>query len=1286
MRPARTCGPWVYSAAAGRGSQGNNGEGEGMRRGLHLSLMMLLAWAVLQVRAAEPVPAPLREWQQWVLNGQEFRACPFLATRTPGDARSHVCAWPGTLELNLGAEGGSFRQRWQVHADSWVSLPGNLEHWPREVQLDGRAAPVVAREGVPQLRLSPGTHELSGRFAWAARPEQLAVPPQTALVQLTLDGRPVAQPERPGNAVWLGQRRSAAERDQLDVTVHRLVRDDLPARLVTQLSLYVAGAGREVLLGPVLPADFVPLNLSGGLPARYENDGRLRVQLRPGRFTLQLEARGAGAAASITRPEAAAPWPEEEVWSFEGMDRLRVAAVEGAEGIDAAQANVPLEWRSLPAFRIPAGGSLTVAERSRALSNPDDNRLGLARELWLDFSHGGYTLTDHITGRLNRDWRLDMAPPYRLEAARTGGMAQPLLVTAGEDGAAGVELRERELDLSTIARVERARASMPATGWSTRFDNVSGTLHLPPGHRLLAAPGADYAHGSWIEGWGLWNLFGVLVVIVLVHWVAGPLAAVVAAVALALLYQDDPSMIWLWANALAAIALLRAAPEGRLRRFVSRYRTLSFVVLVLALLPLLVGELRLAIYPQLDAPAHGYEQWYGEEKSRPRTVVPGMMPAQEDAVAVPAPPPVASRDGQGAGAAPVPEAGQATASGLDRYASVLNRYAAGTQLQAGPGVPDWRYITYRFGWSGPVEPSQSVRFIWLGPVALGLWRIIGVLATALFALLLARATFHFPLDAPWLPARLRRALARGAAAGMAAVLLLAPADLVQAQSPGYPGTELLNELRNRLTQPPVCGSSCAEVMSASVRATGERLDVELSVSALAHVAVALPQAGDRWQLERVELDGRPAPFALREGDASAWLPVGEGAHTLRLSGRIANAETVQLNFPQVPRAITVSATGWDASGVSNGRLLAGSLELVRRGTAGEGTTELAPSEFPPFVRVVRTFRLDLDWSIQGEVVRLAPRTAPLQVEIPLVEGESVISAGLEVRDGRIIVPLPRGQLSSSWQSLLLRSESLSLGLPEGPQQRAEEWVFAVGPEWHVEFDGLPPSLPPYEGGQWTFHFIPRAGESLNVTIRRPAPAPGRTLAIDSATHVAGFGKRSVNGELHLRYRSTQAGRYTLKLPADLRVTEVSVDGQSVPVRPENGELPLSLLAGEHEVGIHWTAPRGAGLLTRPDLIDLGLPAGNVRTRVSLPDDRWALAAGGPGVGTTVLYWGELLIFLAVAWALSRWRRSPLRLHEWLLLGLGLSTLSWPVFVTVAAWLLVMRWREGWAHGQTTWCR
>jgi hypothetical protein len=46
--------------------------------------------------------------------------------------------------------------------------------------------------------------------------------------------------------------------------------------------------------------------------------------------------------------------------------------------------------------------------------------------------------------------------------------------------------------------------------------------------------------------------------------------------------------------------------------------------------------------------------------------------------------------------------------------------------------------------------------------------------------------------------------------------------------------------------------------------------------------------------------------------------------------------------------------------------------------------------------------------------------------------------------------------------------------------------------------------------------------------------------------------------------------------------------------------------------------------------------------------------------------------------LGRSRRAPLRSHEWLLLGLGLSTFSWSVLLLFVVWMFAMRWREGFA--------
>ncbi len=1258
-----------------------------MRTGLGALLLYCLAGLSSVVVAAD-LPPELAGWSDWVIRGQEFRRCPFFATSMPGQPAAHRCAWPEPLTLAVDADGGRFSQRWLVYADTWITLPGDLNSWPENVQIDSGEAPVVARDGVPTVRVGPGTHALDGRFAWTSRPEALPIPAETGIVELTVDGRAVEQPERLAGAVSLGKRRSTEQPAALELQVYRLVQDEIPVRLLTHLRLQVAGDAREERLAEVLPTGFTPIALDSALPARIDADGRLRVQVRPGSWQVVLTARGPGVATALSRPSAAVPgtgrWPREEVWSFEANDRLRIAAAEGASAVDPVQANVPAEWQSLPAFRMAADSTLTIVERSRGLANIDDNRLTLNRQLWLDFDHGGFTAVDTIAGTMRRDWRLDMAAPFSLQSARIGTDA--LLVTEGaKPGATGVELRLPDVALEAVSRTATTRGTLPATGWQTRFDGVQGTLHLPPGHLLLAVRGADGAPDSWLERWGLWNLFGVLIVAVFTAWVAGKRVAAIGFGALLLTYQAFPGQIWLWGNLLAAIAVAGAVPEGRFRRFASGYRALSFVVLGAALLPFLWGQVRLALYPQLESSTmYALAQMGGSatEAGQSDQFAPPYVPPPEIALDVSAAPPAPmNMEAEGGSRS----SGEYLRKQVRQYGGLnaqqlMQRYAPGTLLQTGPGIPDWQFNSYAFRWSGPVEQDQTVQFIYAGRILLAVWRIVGVALTAiLFLWLLRRA-----LPGRWPVTSLSRTAAGTTVVGVLLATLMLAAIPFPARAQSTPDPALLVELKARLLAPPPCAPNCAEILSATVLATPELLDVTLVASALTSVAVAVPSASDRWQLASITVDEGSAVAIARNPDGSLWIPLTPGAHTVRLKGRPAAVESLQLAFPQPPRRIRVEARGWAVSGVADGRLLSSSLELTREraasgAAAASGDTVLeAAAEFPASVRVTRDFNLDLDWGLTTTVERIAPQRAAFTVEVPLVAGESVLTEEPQIRDGKIaLVGLATGEAQKSWTAGLVRREALELRSPAGTD-RTEVWRFTVNPQWRVQFAGLPAVLPEnLSGAPWAYVFYPRPGEKLDVQITRPKAVAGQTLAIDSVTLAVNIGNRSADHNLVVNYRSTQGGRHTLQLPATARVTQVIVDGAEVPLRPTDGQLALALLPGSHAIGVNWSSANGAAFRIQPDAVDLNSPASNVRTTLHLPGDRWPLLAIGSGVGPAILYWGELVVFLITAWFLGRLSISPLRTHEWLLLGIGLSTQSWTVLLAVGAWLFMMRWREHW---------
>jgi hypothetical protein len=558
------------------------------------------------------------------------------------------------------------------------------------------------------------------------------------------------------------------------------------------------------------------------------------------------------------------------------------------------------------------------------------------------------------------------------------------------------------------------------------------------------------------------------------------------------------------------------------------------------------------------------------------------------------------------------------------------------------------------------------------------WRIAGVLLLIAFLVQLARASWGPRQSWPDLIGR-----------GSIPALLLLGCVLATAPPPAsaqsLPDAELLKQLQARLIEPPHCAPTCAELLESHIHVTGERMEVELQASALTSVAVALPNAGDRWQIDSITVDGKSSLAVTREADSGLWLPIDYGVHSVRIEARL-SGESVHLAFPMTPRRIAVDAAGWTTVGVNSGRLLSGALDLTRQSTAKSSSLSSGGAEaqeFPPFVSVVREFQLGLAWSIETSVARISPSQAAFTVAVPLVPGESVLSEGLKVNpDNTVLVGLSAGQQTQTWNSSLNREEHLSIHLPVLPA-RTEVWRFIVTPQWSVHFGDLPATLPEKpDGTPWVFEYHPRPGETLDLTITQPPAVAGTTLAIDRVRHEVNIGQHSTEESIDLNYRSTQGGRQSLTFNKDAVVTFVALDGTPIAIRPDNGELALSVLPGEHNIAITWRSNTGDGFAARPGSVDLHAPASNVVTSLSLSSNRWPLFALGAGVGPAFLYWGELLVFAILAVLLGRLPTSPLRTHEWLLLGLGLSTISWTVLLLVGVWLFLMRWREHSSHAQT----
>lgn len=1231
-------------------------------------LLFLLAacWGALACAAEPAIPEALLPWKAWVLHGEHELECPFVYNQ-PGQRH---CTWPSRLTLQLGKDGGQFRQQWESFAESVIALPGDERHWPQQVTVNGRPAQLEERQGRPWLRLAPGKHEVSGRFLWNALPDALQVPPQSALVDLTVEGRRVPLPKlEAGGRLWLREQVDAAgaEASALKVQVFRRLIDEIPFRTVTRIELAVAGEPQEVLLGRALGEGMVPLSLDSPLPARVEPDGRIRVQLRAGQWALTLTARHLGPVHELTRSAADGPWAEAEIWSFDARPDLRLVELQGLAAIDPQQSEIPPEWRRLPAFRVLPGERLQLVEKRRGTLIPEPARLHLKRILWLDFDGGGYTLQDHISGEVAAPLRLELAAPFVLGRANVDGQEQ--FITFLDDPAVrGVELRPGPLSAVADSRLEPgasgSRGQLPATGWNHDFQNVSTTVQLPPGWRLLAAAGVDSAPTTWLNRWTLLDLFlvliGSLAAARLFGWPVGALALVT----LALTYHEPGAPQWSWLLLLGAVTLRRVLPPGRGRRVATGVLVTGIIVLALVALPFGVSQVRQALYPVLEKPWASLETAY-PAMARAREVQMAPMgerlveqePMLDEATEYQ---PEEVAEGMVSMRKSKPSVAPVESSLAARKPLVVFDETA--KVQTGPGVPAWNWHAHPLSWSGPVSRDQRLDLYLLPPVVN---RTLALLRPVLI-LLLAAALLGIGLTRRGGGIRL---------AGARAVLLLPLVGLLAvlpapAEAQAYPSPELLQELRSRLLQPPECAPQCATSSRLSLEIRAASLRLRQEIHAAAAVAVPLPGRAEQWLPAQVLVDGRPADALRRDGAGTLWLELPAGVHQLLLEGPLPERAVVQLALPLTPHRVEVSAEGWQVRGLrpdgSAEPLL--SLERIRNGD--DDGPELSQGSLPPFVTVERTLELGLTWRVNTRVLRQSPPGEGIVLAIPLLPGESVTTPGLNVAAGQVQVSLPPQTHQVSWESVLAQSDALVLEAPT-VSGWSEVWHVAASPVWHLTHSGLPPVATGAPAMVWR----PWPGEQVVLNVIRPQGAEGNTLTIDNATLRLRPGRSTTETVLQLTLRSSRGGQYTLALPEGADLLAVRVDGVARPTALVEGRLTLPLVPGSQAVELIWRTPDESGAVFRSPQLDLDATGVNGRIEIVPNPSRWILLAGGAVPGPAVLFWGVVLVILLLAFGLGRWQLTPLPAWQWFLLGIGLSQVHVVLALLVVGWLLALGGRD-----------
>lgn len=1240
-----------------------------------LGLFILLPFTIsAKPLTPQNVPEPLKPWVGWALHGNEDKACPFLFNN--GDA--HRCAWPTRLELTLDETSGSFTATWQVDGESWAVLPGDDTLWPQQVELDGKPVAVAPRDELPAVWLLPGAHRLTGHFLWDSLPESLSIPDDSGLITLSVKGKPVNPVFDEQGGLWLQGTQGTPKEEIANTLVLRVFRrivDEIPLRVVTRLDIEVAGQQREVLLAGGLLPEAIPLVLSSPLPARLEPDGRLRVQVRPGRWQIELTSRHPAETAQLALPEnPAEPWPAEEIWSFEAHPDTRVVEIQGAQATDPRQSEMPEEWKNLPAYRLAAGNTLEFKTLRRGDPDSAPDRLNLRRSLWLDFDGGGYTVHDDISGALSRNWRLDALPGLNPGRVDIDGLPQLLTQM---DGKTGIEIRRGQVLLSADSRGEGSPAHLSATGWARDFHSLQTSVNLPPGWRVFAVTGADNAPYTWVGSWTLLDLFLVLIAAIGIAKLRGWPGGAMAAAALVLLWQEPDAPKILWLHLLATVALLSVLPAGRFAWGVRIYRNGVLLALAFVALPFMVDQVRTGIYPQLELGPLGPVPVSSPSPApqRPAKMPLGARPAAEPpALTSPAAPPAASMESyEGARLkAPMQEIARSLASKADKQeeqagAGQFHETDPDALTQTGPGLPQWHWQTLDLSWNGPVLASQEVGLILIPPAVNLILNLLRVALLVILAWVLLRGD--------GLPGRLRPSLP---GLKSLAVLLLALLIVPHAKA-DMPNPALLEELKNRLLSAPECLPECAQITKLRLTLGTGGLSQQLEIHAQAAVAVPLPAQEGQWLPNKASVDGGMAEALFRDTDGQLWLGLKPGKHEVVLAGALPRREQVQLALPLKPHRVEVEGGGWQVEGIKENGEPEGQLQLTRALESGqaEATPELEARPLPPFLEVRRILRIGLNWRVTTRVSRISPPDAPLVLDIPLLAGESVTTPGLQVKNGKLAVSLAAGQSNIEFESSLEKRPTITLTAPQ-TQAWTEVWQADVSPVWHLENAGIPLVRQQDAESNRLPEWRPWPGESAGLNLTRPKGAAGPTLTVESSQLRLSPGLRATDASLNMNLRSSQGGQHPVKIPKGAALQSVAIDGTLQPIRQQGQSVILPVHPGAQTLALAWRQEAGIFPFFQAPGVDLGIPSVNSAVTVELGQDRWVLLTGGPRLGPAVLFWGVVAVLALLAFGLGRLDWTPLQARHWFLLLLGLSQVELAAAACVVGWLFALAWRS--RHG------
>ena len=1217
------------------------------------------------------------KWDEWIMDRHPNLHCPWQISSN----NKRICNWPGVFKGKMVDGGMQFELSVQLFSREGIFvLPGSKQNWPTNVTINRKPAMVIDAKGKPQVHLYRGTNIIRGEFLWASVPAQLQLPQSLGLVQVSLNNKPFPV-STINHRLILSMNKKSPQRDNknsLKVQVFRAIEDNVPVRLTTIIKLFVSGKAREVNIGQVIAEDSESLYLRSILPARLEENGMLRVQVKPGIYEITLGSRFKTNIKTISTNKVSPDWPEEEYISFIANSNIREVKLSGVSSIDTSLFDIPNQWKSYPTYRLKPTEKLIISTLSSSESVAQKNTININREIWLSFDGKDAISKDNMSGQMYQGWRLNADKTMQLGRATVNG--NPVLITS-DNGNEGVEIRSANVNLQAVSSIDQV-SQLNAVGWQTDVTQLTANIHLPPGWRAFYASGVDGIEGTWIQKWSLWDIFWLMVLIAVANKLLGIKGAALMAVTLIFTFHEILAPNFLWTILLGLIALMRL-PIGKYKVWLSWLSLVPSAMLVIVFISLAISSLRLAIYPALEKDGINSSYQQNALFSQPDLVKESMVQeigANNDAVEL-------RRKSV--------SKSSASDNLLNYKKQDLYQVGENDRVQTGPGIPTWSWNYLTINASGVVTMDQQIN-LWLSsPLLTAIWRIINVLLIGLMGSFILRVLFNVGLFKIYSNETEKSQsnnsnkqsgvtistviITTGLSLLMTSVLFMPQPAYAVIQLPdnaGYPPEYLLKEYENKLISAPLCLPSCASLDNGRLTVTDKQLRLRFSAFADTDLALPLPSAGNTWIPDQINVDGEAAILNRMNNQLMVYLSKGE--HIITLQGSVQSAQ-INLNLPVNIHHVHVDAPTWLIDGVHSGVVANNNIGLTSKEKRQQevGNT-LTPSAIKPYAIVYRTINLGKQWTVTTRVEKIAPSNESGAFKIKLLEGEQILSTYPVNKGDFVNVQIGKNQRYISWESSLPIENMMTLHATDSTTY-SENWRVIPSSLWNVTFSGLSPTKSVRGVETLQPNWMPWPGDKLAIYVSRPSGIEGAIFTTEMARLEQQTGKNIQKSKLVLNVLASQAADYEIKLSSGVEVNALRHDGNTLNINGSNSQT-VQLHPGEQRIEVEFENRTPFSWQNKSADIILPGKVVNINVDYRLMNDRWLIYLNGPSLGASMLYWGVLVVILLGAIVLPLIAKKlkldmPINTLGWVFLGIGFSTVNSYGIVITALFFFIMALRK-----------